>query len=366
MAQYIPDEHFKGVQNTKTECPLAFITPSGTDKAAEKRIETVRNWTHGWGGGWGDKTNKTAHFETIKNVPLTGFKIAEEIRRWSTSNVVWRINDPRGFQLEISSGNMAYLMSESVIDHGEIKSELQWVRNGAQNFLLPTDSEEYQKYIKITKAIKNKVTIKDIEVGDIFTDINGSTGMFLGGYHIVQHGSWDGKVVDTKRRYYMKVEATETEDEHLISKSAFKNISLVKKGKPEDNKDWSAYLNESDEVDNYYGYKYFSKKKPKIKEIQQTLRFDEIPKDQTKRRGASYKKHNDHIYTMLDFMGGNGQAQGISLDPSTNTIIDTDDVKHGNSFFHRTLACEKRYKEVSTNGVPVQLTVTFNGVDVII
>ena len=66
----------------------------------KKRIETVKHWC-------GSK-NENAVFEIFENKPTHGFTISKEVRRLTTSNVVWRIFDPRGFELEISSGNMAY------------------------------------------------------------------------------------------------------------------------------------------------------------------------------------------------------------------------------------------------------------------
>lgn len=62
----------------------------------------------------------------LDNVPLTGFKIAGYAQRWSTSNKLFRIEDPRGFQLEISVQNFIELAQQVVIDKGEFIAPLKW------------------------------------------------------------------------------------------------------------------------------------------------------------------------------------------------------------------------------------------------
>lgn len=55
----------------------------------------------------------------IDNDPLEGFKVVKSVSRYSTSNKLWRILDPRGFELEISSATF-----EDLILGGDIQSGL--------------------------------------------------------------------------------------------------------------------------------------------------------------------------------------------------------------------------------------------------
>ncbi len=55
----------------------------------------------------------------VANIPMEGFKIQRSVSRYSTSNKLWRILDPRGFELEITTGTM-----EDLILGGEIKNGL--------------------------------------------------------------------------------------------------------------------------------------------------------------------------------------------------------------------------------------------------
>jgi len=357
MAQYIPDEHFKGIQNKNKTNPLAFITPTGTDKAAEKRMETVRDWSNGWNNQLSDK----AQFETIKNVALTGFKISEEIRRWSTSNVVWRIDDPRGFQLEISSGNMAYLLAESVINHGVIESELQWVRNGAQNFLLPTDSDEYKKYSRITETLKSHHSLKDINIGDTIQLGTGQIGMYLGGYHVISHGNWDKHVIDSKRKLFLLAPETEQLDEELIERSSFKNIALIKRGTEADNKDWSEKIKE---LSTSNWSLYVSVKKQNIKEIYNSLRWEETKsRDNNSALYYDFVMHNDDVYNISTYCGGNGSATKVKLYPTTNSMANQNNRNNMivNSFFSNHGVEEKIYRAIIQDCVPVRLTATIQG-----
>lgn len=251
MAKYIPEQHFKGIREiVDGSCPLAFITPYGTDKPAKQRMETVRCWSNE------DST------EIIDNVPLNGFKISREIRRWSTSNVVWRIEDPRGFELEISSGNMAYLLSECVFNHGVIEDDLIWCRDGAQNFLLPVKSDEYADYELHTQCIKAGLKIKDINIGDHIRLASGESGKYLGGYHLIQN--------DTDYSYNMIIYSTRkyillTEDGDYVMKSLLKDIQLIKKGIEEDNRNW--------ENDIKIPFTYVSKKKKNIDNVLETIKI---------------------------------------------------------------------------------------------
>ena len=62
----------------------------------------------------------------LDNIPMSGFIVADTITRSSTSNKFWRIADPRGFQLEISTDNMLTIITDGMVDHGEIFGTYKW------------------------------------------------------------------------------------------------------------------------------------------------------------------------------------------------------------------------------------------------
>jgi hypothetical protein len=95
---------------------LGFATPYEPNlKAYEKRKSTIDSWVRSY-----YTTPVKIEPIIIDNVPLDNFKIAESVRRvyWGGGNVVWRIQDPRGFELEISSANLARIIDCVTIQHG--------------------------------------------------------------------------------------------------------------------------------------------------------------------------------------------------------------------------------------------------------
>jgi hypothetical protein len=62
----------------------------------------------------------------IINEPIEGFTISHSVNRSATSNKVWRILDPRGFELEISTDCMEDLVLQGTIIKGAIQGKCIW------------------------------------------------------------------------------------------------------------------------------------------------------------------------------------------------------------------------------------------------
>jgi len=63
----------------------------------------------------------------IDNVPLEGFRIQKSIARGGRyNNKLWRVLDPRGFELEISTECFAEIVLSGVVDEGVIKGACIW------------------------------------------------------------------------------------------------------------------------------------------------------------------------------------------------------------------------------------------------
>jgi hypothetical protein len=177
----IPDRHYVGMMKREDDqLPLGFITPWGEDSAAAKRMATVDSWA-------GYNSSNQGHYQksikpiVIENTPLVGFKLSGSIR---TSNYggdnKWRIIDPRGFELEVTSGNLAKLLSVSVFDQGEIMDQCVWGRQGANNILLSISTDEYKQATENTKVSKERATWSDVKLGDIVVLQNNVRGVYLG------------------------------------------------------------------------------------------------------------------------------------------------------------------------------------------
>lgn len=62
----------------------------------------------------------------LDNIPLSGFKIFSTVSRSSTNNKLWRISDPRGFELEISTANMEDILMKGSVVKGELIGDFIW------------------------------------------------------------------------------------------------------------------------------------------------------------------------------------------------------------------------------------------------
>ncbi len=162
---------------------LGFAVPYGTTKAEQKRMETVDGWA-----------NNKKDSRVIENKPTRGFKLLEVVSRYSTSNKLFRVLDPRGFELEISADNLLDLAMASTIVRGEIIEECVWAQHGSV-YLIPTSSELYQFWSKG----KGKPNTK-IEAGNYYVNVGNllSVFRFEGIYH---HTYLEYKHVATNHDY---------------------------------------------------------------------------------------------------------------------------------------------------------------------
>lgn len=153
---------------------LGFITPYEDNAAGRKRQETVNSWAskdeYEWVQGINGKPGHRARKEkpdhlkphVIKNEQLEGFKLSQEIRRsyWGGGNVVWRIEDPRGFEIEISSSNLARIIDEvGILPGGVIPGKCIYGRSGKDNIIIPEGTELWNKSVKDAEEIERRSKI---------------------------------------------------------------------------------------------------------------------------------------------------------------------------------------------------------------
>lgn len=147
---HFPGEYFVGIRANKDiegdKYPLGFATPNGTDAAALKRIKSVKSWV----GGDYYKKLPNGKFITIKNEPIEGFRITDAVTRYDTNMQWWRIQDPRGFEVEISSNSLSRILLCSGINGGIIEGKCLYARSGSKNDLIPEHAPEYQEILEAT------------------------------------------------------------------------------------------------------------------------------------------------------------------------------------------------------------------------
>lgn len=183
---------YVGLQDQGKEKPkLGFATPLEKGAAFEKRKNTVDNWARVTRYDYEKKQYLPATLETttVENTLREGFTITDDIKRvyWGGGNVVWRVLDPYGYELEIPSANlMAIIQVSGIGEGGKIPGKCCWGRDGASNILLHEKSDVYVNAIKNAEDIKKakELHAKDREVGAKYLMQSGDEGTYLGKFYV--------------------------------------------------------------------------------------------------------------------------------------------------------------------------------------
>lgn len=157
---------------------LAYMTHADKeDSAFESRQSTGRGWAK---TGYDDKETLKESF--YDNTPTKGFEVIACVSRWSTSNKLFQVRDPRGFVVEIPSGNLSTLLQMTTVVNGVVEEECVWGREGNSHILLPTNSEPYQEGVNNMRVLGDMTAYNNLSIGDVvFTSAGDNTEqIFLG------------------------------------------------------------------------------------------------------------------------------------------------------------------------------------------
>jgi len=160
----------------KGENDLAYMCQFENNSSFQKKKETGQKWSR----------NPNKNGTVYDNIPLEGFKLGKSVSRWSTSNKLFRLEDPRGFTVEISTGNLEMLMRDVTIVKGVIQGKCVWGREDG-NILLSTQSQPYLDSISMgADALANRPTIKNLKIGDLVKLEKGDELVYVGKYIVSQ------------------------------------------------------------------------------------------------------------------------------------------------------------------------------------
>ncbi len=243
MAIIISDKMYVGFSKRGPKddpCLLGFATylPIDDSKKQQTAFDKRKSTVDSWSTDWRSKKSPIAP-KIMDNELFDGFKMAREVHRngWGGGNVVWRIEDPRGFELEISSANMASIMSCSTLIEGVIQGKCKWGWNtigGSRVVLLPETSEPYQEGLRDTSLRQQAdIPIKDVNVGDHVSLKNGTEGTYMGLFHYVEAAYSNGLGLydngycwkPSKRKTHFFI----TEDEAIYVMASPKVATITKK-----------------------------------------------------------------------------------------------------------------------------------------
>lgn len=192
----IPDKHYVGLRRCgNSAVPSATMTPWGTDAAATRRMQTVKQFA----GSHSDSIPTLV----IDNIPMSGFRLPNRIAQGhGCVGDAWTILDPRGFEMEITASNFAELLSVTSIERGEIQEPCMWARSGGSNVLLSIESTAYQDAVKLTAISQSKAKWRDAKRGYKIILQNGTTGTYLGKMHLIC-SDYRTCALDSPQRYYV-------------------------------------------------------------------------------------------------------------------------------------------------------------------
>ncbi|QGH73801.1 hypothetical protein [Vibrio phage vB_VhaM_VH-8] len=136
------------------------LTESGEVAANVKKMQDT-------GRSWAKKSDTDDTGVIIDNIPTKNIYVGCSVSRWSTSNKLFRVTDPRGFTIEIPTDNLATLLHHTTVIKGVIQEECVWGKEGNNHILLPVNSEPYKLSIEQQNILDNElVSVKDIKAGD--------------------------------------------------------------------------------------------------------------------------------------------------------------------------------------------------------
>jgi len=162
-------------------------------KVAKELFVGIRNSDAvGWAVGYNNTTKKgkadqdkverwcgKGMTKVIVNEPIDGFEIDKSVSRYSTSNKVWRIKDPRGFILEISTSNMEMLLNNCTMENGVVKGKCVW---GVSNkmALLPESHPEFDNIVNEQSTTSKFLTPSKLKSGMILRKNTGEKIQYIG------------------------------------------------------------------------------------------------------------------------------------------------------------------------------------------
>lgn len=152
-----------------------------------------------------NKVNKWAHSDVkhhvIPDKILRGFTLGTMITR--NGHTVWRVQDPRGFILEISAENLSYIIQHTSIIDKEIQCACRWAWSRNVLYLLPVDSDLYKDaQINTDRRHAKRIRPSDVTPGSDVVLVNGERCSYLGTawitttskpkkkYHVMRYGNY--------------------------------------------------------------------------------------------------------------------------------------------------------------------------------
>lgn len=207
------------------------------DNEETKKFKQTKERADRWATPYHHSEQKAMEPIYVDNEPRTGFRMVTNVSRYSTSNVVWRIMHPEGFEFEITSDNLCDLLETNTIVEGEFQDPLFFTHNKklvnekTKLFADLIAREEHKK--------EQKKNVQEVEVGDILTfpleqTTSGNTShqqspesvtvVYCGKYHAINVSKNDSSEFTSKSSLKFVVKNTDDNRYYALSKLPDFNI----------------------------------------------------------------------------------------------------------------------------------------------
>lgn len=149
--------------------------------------------------GWRDQNIPRLDYD---NVPIEGFVFNRHGGGknsgwgWDDRNSFVRVWDPRGYEFEISLGNMLFILEYcSSIKGKGIEGEMVYAWEGTNLMLLPTNCPQYQNSLEFTDLKSLKIQAKDLILGATYLTKDQRKVVYLGkhNYLTIDYGNFINK-----------------------------------------------------------------------------------------------------------------------------------------------------------------------------
>jgi len=199
----IPDQMFVAFVRSNQDGYVhkGYTIPYGTDSASKKRQLNLRHSTH---------ADREGGLEPVvlENKPMYGFKISRKLRAngWRSDIQTVSIEDPRGFEFEVSVANLIMLTDSNLIHNGEIIQQCVWARDGAINILLPINSQPYLDAVVNTERVSKRVNTRSVKPGNKVLLHDGIKGVYMGSMYTIMRDYNRNLSISQKKKHIVRVE----------------------------------------------------------------------------------------------------------------------------------------------------------------
>ena len=162
MTIMIPEEIWAICKKSAKTTDLAYMCAVGRTKVGDVNSATTKN--QNTGASWAGRSIDEGQY--FPNVPIKGIYIGDSVERWSTNNKLFRVTDPRGFVVEVPTGNIATLLHHTNVKNGVIEEECLWAREDGAHVLLPINSAPYHAAISKINQVQQALKLSDLVPGD--------------------------------------------------------------------------------------------------------------------------------------------------------------------------------------------------------